>query len=120
MGDRTERRTAHEESRSDRIFAALANNRRRYALYAIVEHDGPVSVHDLATTVAAWEARRTIPIVDSEQYDSVVLSLQHVHLPALANADLIVYDRAQEQVTLAELPIRLDALLDAVANLEVA
>lgn len=81
----------------------LASDRRRAAVRYLVAHSGEtvfvseLSAHLVETGVA--DTRETCR-----------LSLQHVHLPKLAEADVVAYDRDQQRVT-ARPPSELRKLL---------
>ena len=69
----------------------LANTRRRYLLYQLVE-SGPRNVEELSTQIAAWENESSLSSVSREDHQQVYISLVHNHLPRLADYDIIDYD----------------------------
>jgi len=80
----------------DTAFDLLSAERRRRALYCLRERDGPVSVADLADAVAD---RETASPADPERHrERVVISLGQVHLPKLADADVVAYDPSDRRV----------------------
>ncbi|NIB98046.1 hypothetical protein [Halobacterium sp. R2-5] len=88
---------------STTVARCLARSRRRYVLHRLNETETPLALADLAEDIVDWEA-------DSSQADSaegikrVQVALHHVHLPMLAEADLVEYDAAQRAVKLADCP----------------
>lgn len=96
------------------VLAALADRRRRYALYYLRECGG-ANVDAVAERVVALERERTDADPTVEQVRTM---LHHVHLPALRAAALVEYDPRGNDVAYAEPPVSLDALLDAAASIE--
>lgn len=79
------------QSRQD-VYEVLRNQRRRYALHALSVADGSVSVRNLADRVAAWEQDTAVAALSDRDRHRVYTSLQQVHLPRLAEADLVRLD----------------------------
>ena len=92
------------------VFDALGEFRRRYALYALADADGPLDIETLAERVAEREAGRSD--ADGDRVDRVRLTLVHNHLPKLVNAGLIEYDSANETAAFA---VANDSLRDILA-----
>lgn len=88
----------------DSLLTALANGRRRHVLAATADWQGPAPVDALARSIARGEpeADPAEPSLDSVRAARV--SLHHVHLPALAAADLLAYDDAAGTVRRRTLP----------------
>lgn len=86
---------------TDRYYRALANERRRIAIRVL---DGRDSLH-LDALVDAIVSR----LGGNPSRETVLLSLQHQHLPMLAEAGIVEYDEVDERVTLVatveELPV---------------
>jgi len=97
----------------DAGFGAVADARRRYALYYLRERES-ATLDELATVVAGWRAAREDPTggVTPADRDRVRTELHHVHLPALASAGAVSYDADAGVVTLESLSPFLDAVLD--------
>lgn len=76
------------------IFPLLANNRRRNLLHYLAGRAGSVSIGELAEQLAIWEDAPTY-----DQYERILTSLYHIHLPKLAEAGIIDYEIEQETVT---------------------
>ena len=98
-------------------FDLLASCRRRIVLRCLAESDTPVSVDDLTDRVVLAEDDSESGSVASVG-DAVVgrrrrvrLSLHHVHLPKLAEADAVDVDSGTNAVSLGENgPMLLDRL----------
>ena len=100
-------------SRAD-LCAALASERRRAALSALSEAEGPIEVPALARTVAGRERTAGASPAD-ERVERVHVALFHVDLPKLADLGVVDYDRDRGTV---EASVRgIDALLADVETL---
>lgn len=74
------------------VFEALADRRRRYVLFSLVDApDGVAELDELSEQVHRWERAAEDALPDDHR-DRVVASLYHVHLPALADAGLVEFD----------------------------
>jgi hypothetical protein len=77
------------------VFKLLSHHRRRVAVQYLATQVGPTAVSDVADQVALLEGEHT-----RDRYERICTSLVHTHLPMLADADAIEYDRNQEVVEL--------------------
>ncbi|WP_135829866.1 DUF7344 domain-containing protein [Halorussus halobius] len=91
----------------DELFDVLSAERRRHALYVLYRRTEPTTVRDLADAVAAECG------VDLAR---VTADLAHVHLPKLADAGLVEYDREGGTVALDDPSDRFDRYLAAAAG----
>ncbi|MDG5760498.1 ArsR family transcriptional regulator [Natronococcus sp. A-GB1] len=89
-------------------FDLLANRRRRLVLRRLAESDAPVSVDDLVDHVVLAEDGSESGSVASVG-DAVIgtrrrmrLSLHHVHLPKLAETNVVDVDSGSNAVSLGE------------------
>lgn len=81
-------------------FHLLQNSRRRAVLRYLLDHDGTVhTIDDVTDQVAAWETETTSAVVPPAARQRVYISLYQIHLPTLADAGVIEYDRAQGTVS---------------------
>jgi len=71
----------------------LQEDRRRLALEVLAEKRGPTDLTGLASDVAAREGA-----VDDETRKQIEIALHHVHLPKLAECDVIDYDPDTHQI----------------------
>ncbi|GAA0225549.1 hypothetical protein ACFFQF_10325 [Haladaptatus pallidirubidus] len=95
----------------DRAFEILTNARRRYTLSYLRSQSGAVSIGELAEAVAAWENDTSVELVSSKERKSVYTSLYQTHLPKMADAGIIEYDRQRGNVQLNERATELDEYL---------
>lgn len=100
----------------DRVLELVAEKRRRYALYCLDDRDAPVSVDELAATVAEMETDGDE--VDDDRRDRIEVALQHTHLPAAERAEFVDYDPADETVRLTAEPPAFEAILSVAHALE--
>ncbi|MFU8868968.1 hypothetical protein [Natronococcus sp.] len=77
----------------DAVLDLLANRRRRRALTVLEADDRRLTVHDLTRELAVEEAGPHITDVPGETVQRIFVSLRHVHLPKLADLELVEYDR---------------------------
>lgn len=114
--------TAPGAGSSDQTSAAfdlLADHRRRAVLRHLDEFDSPVSLETLAEHVTLEEeGHESGAIADWGDallgtHRRVRISLRHVHLPKLADADAIEFDYESNTVTLLEAGAELLAQLDS-------
>lgn len=87
---------------------ALADARRREVLTVLTRIEDPTSLADLAERVAAAAG----PAVSA---DRVRIALDHLHLPKLADAGIVSYDREDRTVTYEGLPRPCERLLADLA-----
>lgn len=90
----------------DTIFELLVSSRRRSALYVLYQADGPVALSDLVAEVASMED--AVP-------ERVGIALHQVHLPKLADAEVVDYDVEAETVRLVTLSERFRRYLTTAA-----
>lgn len=87
--------------RDERLYDALANERRRYALREILQHE-TMALADLAECVAETETGTPIRDLSAEQVSQVYFSLYHTHVPKLEEDNLLAYDQENDLVTKTE------------------
>lgn len=85
------RPAAREGWIDDRLFEALSDRHRRYALYFLLEH-GSVSVEELADVVVGWLYATEPGMVSRAQRDRIHIDLVHRHLPVLEAAEMVSID----------------------------
>lgn len=95
----------------DVAFEILTNPRRRYALTYLRSQSGRVPIGELAEAVAAWERDTSVELVSSKERKSVYTSLYQTHLPKMADAGVVDYDRQRGIVALADRADDLDDYL---------
>lgn len=96
----------------ERVFSLLSSRRRRLAIQQLDECGGSAEVGTLAELVAARENDVPREELDYQQRKRVYTSLHQTHLPKLADADLIEYDRAEAVVSFTDRAVELRPYLD--------
>lgn len=106
MTDHTSRDGGNAQANPiDAIFSCLANSERRRVLGLLSENGpDPVPTGELATALAARAGGADRTEVTDEQRQHAEITLHHTHLPALAEADLVVHNREDGTVALAAHP----------------
>jgi hypothetical protein len=82
----------------DRLLRAVASERRRAVLCCLRERETPIPLAVLAVEVAVRERETDSPAAAAEATDRISLSLYHCHVPKLADAGLVTYDRERDLV----------------------
>ncbi|WP_137283396.1 DUF7344 domain-containing protein [Halorussus salinisoli] len=85
----------------NQYFDALANERRRYALYYLSRH-GTASEEELARHVVARETGRSPSALSEAEYERAISDLHHKHLPRLADYGLVEFDPRSRMVRFRE------------------
>jgi len=80
----------------DTAFDLLSVERRRRVLYCLRERDEPMSLSDLADAVVDAESGS-----QTDHRERVAISLDQVHLPKLADADVVDYSPSDRRVEYA-------------------
>lgn len=99
----------------DLLFSVLSHRRRRSVLQCLGED--PTSVEDLARLVAEDEGTASGRSSGAPRSLHVRTSLEHQHLPKLAHAGLVEWDRETETVARTPAAEAVDPLLGFVAGL---
>lgn len=85
------------------IYESLADDTRRMLLQFLTETTGAVDVVDIVDYLLDVDEQ---PWTD-ERAAQLELRLYHVHLPRLADAELVQWDPGQETVSLTDLGLQL-------------
>ena len=100
----------------DELLDALADQRRRFVLRTVERSETPMALADLADELVREEFGASPASVQDER-ERIYVSLYHCHLPKLAEAGLVTFDRAEKQVEFeAESGDRATRLLERVAD----
>jgi len=100
--------------RRDELFDLLSNHRRRYVLHDLQHRDDRVELGDLSERVAAWENGTDFHEVSADQRKRVYTSLQQVHLPRMAEAEVVEFDDRAGVVDLGPAAEDLDVYMEIV------
>jgi DNA-binding transcriptional ArsR family regulator len=106
---------ATTELTQDIVFSVLSNERRRQVLRHLHETGGS-DIRELSQQLAAWENDVSPEAVTYKQRKRVYTSLHQTHLPALAEAGVVDYDRDRGTVGLTPQASALDEYLDVAAR----
>lgn len=91
---------APEEAFLSTLYHALRARRRRAVIMSLREaSDLPVTVRDLAKSIAAQEQDTTLEQATGEPYRNAYNALSQTHLPMLSDADIVIYDSDRQVVT---------------------
>lgn len=95
------------------LFRFLSRPERRCLLYYLRDHEC-ATFEELATVLSGWlQAREAgVEVVTPSDRENVRRSLYHVHLPKLADAGFVRYDRESGEVELAEVPDLFDTIVE--------
>lgn len=88
-------RLAADDRSPEGTFGLLANRRRSRLVSALACREPAVSLRALASAVADRESSTPTDSLERE----VAISLHHVHLPRLSDADVVDYDPETRTVT---------------------
>lgn len=93
------------------LDAILSDERSQYATMVLSSADGPLSMDELAESVALLE-RGEPEGTRGEFLESVRISLHHVHLPELSEVGVASYDDEDERVELDRVPDAFESVVD--------
>jgi DNA-binding transcriptional ArsR family regulator len=102
-----------EQLTKDTVFSVLSNQRRRRVLRCLRDEPDGSNIRELSRRIAAWENEVPVDEVTYKQRKRVYTSLHQTHLPKLADAHVIDYDRDRGTVALTDHAATLDDFLTA-------
>lgn len=88
--------------RHDDLFTVLSQPRRRFTLQYLRTSDTPLPVAELISELVAWENGQSETSTPGDHRAAVEISLLHCHLPMMAEAGVVRYDRIQKTVALGD------------------
>mgnify|MGYP000445082495 CR=1 FL=1 len=97
----------------DTAYELLSNKRRRFVISRLRGAEGTVSIHELAEELAAWENEIPESELSDKQIKRLYVSLYQIHVPKLAEAGLVDYDKESGDVRLTSSVSALDSYLPA-------
>lgn len=89
----------NDQSRDD-VFGVLAHRHRRETLVVLAEHETSLTLLDLANEIARREQGVSVDEISEETIKTVHLNLYHRHVPKLAEAGFVEYDRGTNFIEL--------------------
>ncbi|ELZ24386.1 hypothetical protein C477_01170 [Haloterrigena salina JCM 13891] len=111
------RQKDREQRKLEGILHVLLDERRRYILYFLQEHEVS-ELDELATHVTAMEQETDPDAVRSERVKRVRISLVHADLPRLEDSRLVEFDRRSKAVRYSRPPELLARMLRLCANFD--
>jgi hypothetical protein len=103
----------------DEVLELLRNERRRYALYYLMEGggSGPTHVDELTKAVARMQSEDDESVPD-EQLTNLKVNLQHVQMPKADEVEFVEYDGENRTVRLVGEPPEFEALATVAEVIE--
>lgn len=87
----------------EEALSLMSRPRRRYLVHALLEaEDGTLTRRELVNILAADRGAKRPADVDEDVRRTIRTSLIHLHLPKLADYDIVDYDRDTGVVELAD------------------
>jgi hypothetical protein len=96
----------------DTLFELLKNQRRRDALAFLKATDGRTTLSDMAEHIAAKENDVPVEAINSKQRKRVYIGLYQCHLPKMADAGIVDFEKNRGTIELCALATQLDPYLD--------
>ena len=96
----------------DTLFAILENQRRRGALRYLRRNGGAATLSDLAEHIAAIENDVDVAALSSDERKRVYIALYQCHLPKMATAGVVDFDKNRGTVELRDEAGQFDVYLD--------
>lgn len=110
--------TLPETPSLDVLFDVLAHRRRRYTLECLCDGQTPMALADLAREVSARERGTAVPEIPDAVVKRTYRSLSHSHVPKLADADIVEYNRERKLLALSMESERVEPLVEATGASE--
>ena len=93
----------------DQLYRALSSTKRRRVLYILLVEEES-TIEKIATVLSGWDATETGKMVSPNEREQILIELDHIHFPLLAESGLITYDRQERTV-------RIESLSDIITDL---
>ena len=103
-----------ESLTTDQAFDLLGDGTRRRALAALQATDGTMSLDELAEATASRAEDVPSEEVSAHRWERTAASLHHCHLPKLADAGIVEYDLAENQVEPTEEVAELEPYFEVI------
>ncbi|MFC6907118.1 DUF7344 domain-containing protein [Halalkalicoccus tibetensis] len=96
----------HSSLSLDTVFELLANKRRRFALYSLLDSsENPIEFETLVEDVATLEAAILRESLTRELYQNVAADLYQWHLPVLSDVGTVDCDPRHELIRCLDQPL---------------
>ena len=86
----------------DEIFGLLKNERRRLTLQYLQQHDGPVSLGDLAESIASHENEKPVAQLNAMERKRAYVGLYQCHLPMMDDRGAVEFNKPRGRIGLGE------------------
>ena len=104
---------------ANRIFRALADDRRRQSLDVLRDRTSSMGVGELSAYLTATDRSRSSREAGDDARERVATELVHTHLPLLEDAGLVNWDEQDETVTSTDHPAFQSRAFQRILELEV-
>lgn len=78
----------------------LLHEHRRFVIAYLRDHDRPIALADIARAIASWEDDSAEKLEVLDRAESIFISLHHRHIPKMADAGFVEYNRDRKTVAL--------------------
>ncbi len=96
----------HPSPSFDTVFELLANKRRRFALYSLLDSsENPIEFETLIEDVATLEAAVLRQLLTRELYQDIAADLYQWHLPVLSDVGIVGCDPRHELIRCLDQPL---------------
>lgn len=116
MSEYQEKTSAISSLSLNTLFHLLSNHRRRAVLAQFLSHKRKLTVNDLTKEIVVQEQNAPVTDVPSDTVTQIHISLQHNHIPKLAETPLIEYDEERQIVEPTEQLEQLKPFLSTVVE----
>jgi hypothetical protein len=97
----------------DQVFEMVKNERRRLAIDFLQEHEGDVTLGELAEHIAAIENDKPVKAISSKERKRVYVGLYQCHLPKMDDLDIIEFNQDRGLIRLGPNADRLFPYIDS-------
>lgn len=104
---------------SEEIFSILSNRRRRYTLHYLLHNGDRTDIREVAEQIAAWESDTHPQDVTSDTRKRVYTALQQNHLPSMADAGIVDYNKQRGTIETTEKLEEFDIYLEIVQGYQI-
>ena len=101
----------------DQVYDTLKNSRRRQVLQYLHEGTGEASLGDLAEEIAAIENDTSVDAVTTDQRKRTYVGLYQCHLPKMADAEIVDFEKNRGTVKLGPKADQLEPYLGQTRDL---
>ncbi|WP_435158151.1 DUF7344 domain-containing protein [Haladaptatus sp. DFWS20] len=85
-------------STPDEVFKLLANEQRRHLIFYLIEQETKIPLSQMAVELASRVNNRPVTDVTPTEQEQMRISLEHEHLPRLANYGLLSWSYGEDMI----------------------